>query len=311
MAQRMEHYVQLVSNASMNIYPENVISEFTTQFAQSLELSGEWHVAMHSCSYHRNWVNVPNSRDFSYKIEISQWNEHGNTSPITNGIIYLPAPGNYSSTQSLIDAINSGAWLYNNQDRDHVTVACYVRDFIEFSFNSVTQKVSVTWKSNRDMENGVVSFEPTIQLADMLGHRQENTAGERQLIITVGTESNRIPAREGIWPLPPFNKETMRSCYEMVSPANVVDVYNIFIYSDVVDSTRLGDADAAYFHMVPVQGKEGDYIHFVVQNLIYKRVVNSCLPSIHIKVADFSGERVKFNHGSGEFTCMLHFKKVG
>ena len=62
--------------------------------------------------------------------------------------------------------------------------------------------------------------------------------------------------------------------------------------------------------MLPVQGDEGEYMHFQVQNIVYKEVKAGHIPSIHIKVADVKGDRVKFNHGSGEFTCLMHLRKV-
>jgi len=310
-SKKTEHHVQLVSNASMDVYPDNVISEFTTKFAQNLELPGEWEVALHSCSYHRNWLNVLDPSSVAMIISIKRWHGDGKGNTLfIKGNVTLPAPGNYSSAERLIEAMNNTQFFFKSAGKSYMLVT---KDFVDISFNKATQKVTFTWKTWGDIISDIVTIELSEKLAHMLGHTQLDENQQPVRSITVGSEHYRTDhyQEHSSWPLPPFTQNNIRSRYELLSPVNVVDVYNIFIYSDIVESSRLGDADAAYLFMVPAQGREGDYVYFPVQNLVYKKVVKPSLSSIHIKVADFSGARVKFNHGSGEFTCLLHFRKVG
>ena len=50
----------LQSNASMNMYPSNVISSFTNNFNGNIQLRGEWKVALRTVGYKKTWLNITN-----------------------------------------------------------------------------------------------------------------------------------------------------------------------------------------------------------------------------------------------------------
>ena len=81
----------------------------------------------------------------------------------------------------------------------------------------------------------------------------------------------------------------------------MVDLYNLLICTDLVESTRLGDADAGCLYMLPVQGTEGDYINFEPNEVSYKRVNKQSVRTIHIKVADILWKKVKFYQGNLQY----------
>jgi len=314
---RTDHYVQLISNASMDVYPGNVISEFTTQLAQPLRLDGQWEVGMHSCAYHRNWLNLTERKDAVVRVTVTQWGETAGEEAldIIKTHMILPHPGNYSTPESLIQAILNTEFVYRPEleTNDTLTKSFPVRvgDLISMKCNQSTQRFRIIWKKHFVLKNDLVKIGFSDKLCKMLGLvLTDPSTSLHQCFIAVGNPERIIPSRETSFPFPPYTRETIRSEFTFTDPINLVDVYNLFIYTDLVRATRLGDADAEYLYMIPVEGKEGAYIHFAPDNVVYKEVVSQSVRTINIKVADFAGDRVKFNHGSGEFTCLLHFRKI-
>ena len=304
--------VELISNSSMDVYPQNVISEFTTKLAQPLELTGQWEVGLVNCHYHRNWLNLLPKDKANFAFKIGTWRETGEVRWIAAVTTDVPSPGNYANVQSLIDAILNTTIKYHRK-KDNKAFDFLVKDFIDITFSNVTQKVTVSWKRHSEIKNDLCMLKLSEKLIYFLGHNvMERPAGiqKKNPYIVVGNVEWVDPEGESFWPLLPWRKTRAISTYTCNDPANMVDVYNLFIYTDLVESTRLGDADASYLYMLPVQGTEGDYINFEPNEVSYKRVNKQSVSTIHIKVADILGKRVKFNHGSGEFTILLNFRKI-
>ena len=50
--------IDLVSNASLNFYPNNILSSFTKFLPEQKHLKGEWEVVFSEISYHSLYQNV-------------------------------------------------------------------------------------------------------------------------------------------------------------------------------------------------------------------------------------------------------------
>ena len=57
-------YITLPSNASQDIFKANTISDFGMDLAWTIDLEGEWEVALTEISYPHSWLNLP--RDDAY-----------------------------------------------------------------------------------------------------------------------------------------------------------------------------------------------------------------------------------------------------
>ena len=53
-----EFTIDLISNASMEIFNDNTLASFRNQFSQPIQLQGEWQVALTSLSFPTNINNV-------------------------------------------------------------------------------------------------------------------------------------------------------------------------------------------------------------------------------------------------------------
>jgi hypothetical protein len=101
----MEHYVTLVSNASMDIFPDNKLSSFRTRLPYVHDFSdGEWLVALTELTYTKSWFNVTEGAHVSPAfMDTGELVGGGMASAAKSKI----KPGYYVKTQDLIDHINS------------------------------------------------------------------------------------------------------------------------------------------------------------------------------------------------------------
>ncbi len=56
-------YITLPSNSSMDSYPSNTVSHYTTKLPQRLNLEGDWEVALVEIQIPQTWNNVDASND--------------------------------------------------------------------------------------------------------------------------------------------------------------------------------------------------------------------------------------------------------
>lgn len=336
-----EYNLHLISNASMDVYPNNVTSEFTTKLSKELFLPGTWEVGMISASYHNNMVNVleneggilleafshdpletANNCENSPPIVFNHFQlpdlkgkDEGIAPPMPSDInkhclfylqaqFYLPTPGNYCTPNSFLDAVNE---LYYYSDVTKTRI--YLKDFVKFVFNSSTQKITAFDVQHPDKELDrrcqIIKLTLSDKLCKILGLSQGNsflTRVSSEIIFDLS-----LPLLQQM-----FQSDTssQKTHFEFPDTAMWVQDYNLLIYTDIVQQSMLGNVDAAYLNIIPVTGREGEYIYFEPHTPIYKKIDKTRLHSIHIKVAGINGERVKFNHGSGEFLIHLHLRRV-
>jgi len=124
-----EFTVNIPSNSSMQLFPNNKIGEFTAHFPTPLELNNKYEVGLCSIHYTQSWNNIregENSFNFSYirrngrKVEIS----------------HKIAPGYYSTVQSVLDAILS---IYTTPQKHNATLTG-----LKMDFDASTRKVRIS-----------------------------------------------------------------------------------------------------------------------------------------------------------------------
>lgn len=121
------HIVELVSNASMDVYPDNSMASFTNFLPEQFSLDGKWEVAVMEISYPALYNNVT-SGQFRYKKN----NEDTNALKVRE----IP-PGFYKSINEILIAMK------------HVAAE------VDFSWkiNGRDQKVEITLPSNESKLN--------------------------------------------------------------------------------------------------------------------------------------------------------------
>ena len=126
-----EFTIDLLSNASMDVFNENTMAAFRNQLSQPIHLQVEWQVALTSLSFPSNINNVNSGEIVVYKNSMTDPNESGNRS----GQLRKIRTGIYNSWEDLVSEIVCIAKL-KQFDRN---------------FDKITQKLVLTFGENEGL----------------------------------------------------------------------------------------------------------------------------------------------------------------
>ncbi|KAI8488092.1 hypothetical protein Bbelb_342100 [Branchiostoma belcheri] len=123
-------YVTLPSDGSMDIFPENTVTNYRTKLAHPIELSGEWEVGLVEIQYPHSWRNVREGENtlLSYVVD-----EKVQGSNREYDIVKIPI-GYYENIQHLLKTLNEAASV---RYPDVFTQ----RDM--FAYNGITKRVTI------------------------------------------------------------------------------------------------------------------------------------------------------------------------
>ena len=88
--------IELVSNASSQLFPNNTLSSFTNFLPEQVNLDGQWEGAISEISYPIMYQNVTQGKFMFYDEKLSK----------TTAAYYLE-PGLYSSITDIVEAMNA------------------------------------------------------------------------------------------------------------------------------------------------------------------------------------------------------------
>ena len=87
--------IELVSNASAQLFPDNTLSSFTNFLPEQLNLDGQWEVAISELSYPSMYPNVTEGKFMFFDKKISKSSE-----------FYYLESGLYPSITDIVEAKN-------------------------------------------------------------------------------------------------------------------------------------------------------------------------------------------------------------
>lgn len=113
-----DFFITLVSNSSMNIFPENKTSSFTVLLPEKISLKGDWCVAVAEIHYNYNFFNV---NDHNNRIRVidnggdTSTNELIKSRPNTTHELRVTS-GYYASVKDILDTVNGqlSPYLHKN-----------------------------------------------------------------------------------------------------------------------------------------------------------------------------------------------------
>ena len=103
--------IELVSNASAQLFPDNTLSSFTNFLPEKLNLEGQWEVAISETSYPSMYQNVKEGKIMFFDKKISKSSE-----------LYSLEPGLYPSFTDIVEAMNTLIQERHNHSENCVTV---------------------------------------------------------------------------------------------------------------------------------------------------------------------------------------------
>ena len=129
--------IELVSNASLQPFPNSTLSSFTNFLPYQVSLDGQWEVAISKICYPSMYQNVTEGKITFHDEELSKITE-----------AYYLEPGLYSSISDIVEALHTLI-----QERNNHTVTC-----ITINFSRVTQKVKV-YPANEESSLAIFSID--------------------------------------------------------------------------------------------------------------------------------------------------------
>ena len=103
--------IELVSNASGELFPDNTLSYFTNFLPEQVNLEGQWEVAISEISYPSMYQNITEGK---FKFFDEKFSESTST--------YSIEPGLYTSITDIVEAMNTLIQERNNHNETCITV---------------------------------------------------------------------------------------------------------------------------------------------------------------------------------------------
>ena len=103
--------IELVSNASAQLFPDNTLSFFTNFLPEQLNLDGQWEVAISEISYPSMYQNVTEGKFVFFGKKLPNLSE-----------VYYLEPGLYPSITDIVEAMNILIQERHNHSESCITV---------------------------------------------------------------------------------------------------------------------------------------------------------------------------------------------
>ena len=103
--------IELVSNASGELFPDNTLSSFTNFLPEQVNLEGQWEVAISEKSYPSMYQNITEGKIKFFDKKLSK-----------SRSTYSIEPGLYTSITDLVEAMNTLIQEKNNHNETCITV---------------------------------------------------------------------------------------------------------------------------------------------------------------------------------------------
>ena len=143
--------IELVSNASSESFPDNILSSFTNFLLEQVNLESQWEVAVSEIPYASMYLNVTEGKFFFHDIELSKTKDY-----------YSLEQGLYHFTTDIVGAMHS---LIQNRNNHNTTC-------ISVKVDRRTQKVAFSLVND---ESSLVIF--SIDLGHIFGGDVRNDWG--------------------------------------------------------------------------------------------------------------------------------------
>lgn len=120
-----DFFITLVSNSSMNIFPENKTSSFTVLLPEKISLKGDWCVAVAEVHYNYNFFNVNDQHNKIKLIEnlVDMKRNEISSDEDDDSIHELQVTtGYYNTVKDLIDTVNCQISPYLNKNHSLLSI---------------------------------------------------------------------------------------------------------------------------------------------------------------------------------------------
>ncbi len=280
-----DFYVTLPSNSQL----DNKLNDFRVHLPYTLNLPGDWEVALVEIMYPHTWVNIEAGvtgalavrTRFEEGEEFFEWND-------------VDVPTNYYSdpselTGALNYAVHELVRKYGEEGVPENPLSFRYDPVLKRICCELSDKVMALWLSERLMymmglEVEKVSFLP--------GHHCLTNGG-----CVKGYNYHNYGFEKG-------ERSLVTADYHPDMTAGTIGLY---VYCNLVSNQIVGNAVAPLLRVVNIKGKNNDQVDQIYQDPHYLPILDREISSIHILIKDDTGANIKFQ--SGKVILKLHFRK--
>ncbi len=300
-------FVELVSNASADIYPENTLSSFGNFFSNQISLDGDWEVGLFEISFSAHFNNVIQSM-FVIKRTLMErivW------------VMALPE-GLYTSYQSIIDEMNkqckkAAIWIQKKdfglgrkkrvreEDKE-----CYREGATE----EQKRRRLHSYDGAIDLPENMISAE----LNEKTGKLTLKSQSYYIVTIRVGDLQQILGLEEVDTPSKIYG-DTAKECKYMLDLGRY---HSVYVYLDIIENTLVGDAHVPLLRASPFphnveEGfslrKPTDFQEWKqFQKIQYKPLRTNDFHSVKVKLCTETGQLFPFQ-GLGVTRLTLRFRQ--
>lgn len=127
-----QFYLHLPSNSSLDKFPNNTLTEYQVGLPQTINLTGDWEVALTEIHYPHSWNNVQGNFQNRFFLRNQEFS--------TVWEAFIIPGGHYSSIESILAKMKE---LIDNDKR--------FQDDVKFSYDTLSRKVTVHLQNNAEL----------------------------------------------------------------------------------------------------------------------------------------------------------------
>ena len=311
MADTWTEYVDLVSTASLDLYPGNVGSSFVNKLVVPQQLPDNTFVALEEIGYVNSFYNVRKTQnsitiyDMLYEVAANTPKLNPNPYPIYGAYFACPLKeGFYGSMQELCNMINEAI---------RKSGVPQVKDRTIFSYDPVTMKFSY------DVKGLWLALWLRGDLLSMLGLEQSQASDSQYVVIGKSKDAPTYEYPKSLIPTiilsRPDNKDTVTRHFrnphilwradtkkdkdEFEFVAQLVLVNSMIVYIDCIDSQVTGDSFTDALRIVPIKAdvKPGSSVVTHFNKPYFLRCNKRYIPTVAIEIRDLASVPIDFKQG--------------
>lgn len=314
MASANQFYVDLPSDSSLNYYPENTLSRYTTRLAHTIELKPEdhWHVGLVELSY-------PYGFDTLESTVVGEDNEMTSNVILTKvGRVVFPAR-TYTSFKDLYETIRDAV---SQQDGKRDKILRELQWFMykeKMSFEYLKRTKGINpWHHNQEpvtsSQKNILTM--SFKVSDGSEAKLNVTFPVRlyygidDLIIEI---RNRLPsldhaisAHMSIRKLYLPDIQAVHLVQSKRSMDEIEETQPVFVYTDIIKPVLVGDTFVRRLRVIQFPSVTG---HHVFDPPYYMPVEKSRIETISIALHSKTGSPVRFETSPIPTYAVLHFIK--
>lgn len=319
-----EFQATLPSNASMQIFPGNKATNYSTRLDRAYSLKSDWEVALMEIMYQCSWrtmqtgtiigfvivPEVPYSKDdipkgvpselplvnayYNNMIKaLTKRTEHTSTEYYTTQDdgenVYVrvhPVPDKYFKGVKEVCE-----WICECFNDDVKPLNLKIKGW--YSFYDSTKKLEFFFEQCKKVEMWTNNKE----FLKMLGYKDLNKIHTTVRIANDDGEYDRRPMKNFIRGRP-FISDTS---------VNVPTIDALYVYSDIVDPQIVGDTKAPLLGVAPVSYEADQMKYWQFNPPYYIPLAKTSFDTIEILICNDKGEKIEFA-SSSKVICRLHFR---